>query len=521
MASVTETKIVEVKIDPRDITNEKVIRKTALRKAGFSDSPEIHSSVVRRSIDARSRRPQFVCQVQLGERPQKPSHSIFCPAKLTGKRVAIVGAGPAGYFAALTLLEKGIKPIILERGKDVTARRYDLKKIQADGLVDPHSNYCFGEGGAGTYSDGKLYTRATKRGNVKRILDLFIENGAEPDIRIDAHPHLGSNMLPRIVSSMREAITAAGGEVHFGAHVADLIKDNDTLKGVVLGSGEQITADAVILATGHSARDIFHTLVRNNVPVEAKPFALGVRIEHPQPLIDQIFYHQSPRHKNLPAASYRITTQVEERGVFSFCMCPGGFVVPASTAPGELVLNGMSMSSRSAPFANAGLVVEIRLEDVGGDPSDPLSALAFQASVEKTMFEAGDGSSQKAPAQRVGDFIAGKLSESLPESSYVPGLYTAPLNELLPHTVADRLAKALPVFGRKYKGFDSNEAKMMAVESRTSSPVRVLRDRQSLEHPSVKGLYPCGEGAGYAGGIVSAAIDGERVATAVAEKLSA
>ena len=521
MASVTETKIVEVKIDPRDITNEKVIRKTALRKAGFSDSPEIHSSVVRRSIDARSRRPQFVCQVQLGERPQKPSHSIFCPAKLTGKRVAIVGAGPAGYFAALTLLEKGIKPIILERGKDVTARRYDLKKIQADGLVDPHSNYCFGEGGAGTYSDGKLYTRATKRGNVKRILDLFIENGADPDIRIDAHPHLGSNMLPRIVSSMREAITAAGGEVHFGAHVADLIKDNDTLKGVVLGSGEQITADAVILATGHSARDIFHMLVRNNVPVEAKPFALGVRIEHPQPLIDQIFYHQSPRHKNLPAASYRITTQVEERGVFSFCMCPGGFVVPASTAPGELVLNGMSMSSRSAPFANAGLVVEIRLEDVGGDPSDPLSALAFQASVEKTMFEAGDGSSQKAPAQRVGDFIAGKLSESLPESSYVPGLYTAPLNELLPHTVADRLAKALPVFGRKYKGFDSNEAKMMAVESRTSSPVRVLRDRQSLEHPSVKGLYPCGEGAGYAGGIVSAAIDGERVATAVADKLSA
>lgn len=521
MASVTETKIVEVKIDPRDITNEKVIRKTALRKAGFSDSPEIHSSVVRRSIDARSRRPQFVCQVQLGERPQKPSHSIFCPAKLTGKRVAIVGAGPAGYFAALTLLEKGIKPIILERGKNVTARRYDLKKIQADGLVDPHSNYCFGEGGAGTYSDGKLYTRATKRGNVKRILDLFIENGAEPDIRIDAHPHLGSNMLPRIVSSMREAITAAGGEVHFGAHVADLIKDNDTLKGVVLGSGEQITADAVILATGHSARDIFHMLVRNNVPVEAKPFALGVRIEHPQPLIDQIFYHQSPRHKNLPAASYRITTQVEERGVFSFCMCPGGFVVPASTAPGELVLNGMSMSSRSASFANAGLVVEIRLEDVGGDPSDPLSALAFQASVEKTMFEAGDGSSQKAPAQRVGDFIAGKLSESLPESSYVPGLYTAPLNELLPHTVADRLAKALPVFGRKYKGFDSNEAKMMAVESRTSSPVRVLRDRQSLEHPSVKGLYPCGEGAGYAGGIVSAAIDGERVATAVAEKLSA
>jgi uncharacterized FAD-dependent dehydrogenase len=262
-------------------------------------------------------------------------------------------------------------------------------------------------------------------------------------------------------------------------------------------------------------------LVRNNVPVEAKPFALGVRIEHPQSLIDQIFYHQSPRHENLPAASYRITAQVEDRGVFSFCMCPGGFVVPASTAPGELVLNGMSMSSRSAPFANAGLVVEIRLDDVGGDPSDPLAALAFQAAVEKTMFEAGDGTSQKAPAQRVGDFIAGKISDSLPDSSYVPGLYAAPLNELLPHNVADRLTKALPVFGRKYKGFDSNEAQMMAVESRTSSPVRVLRDKMTLEHPSVHGLYPCGEGAGYAGGIVSAAIDGERVATSIATAFGA
>lgn len=519
MTPVTEQKMVEIKIDPRDIHNPKVIRKTALRKAGLPNIPEIQSHIVRRSIDARSRSPKFVCQVQLGEAPQEESGSIFCPQTVNGKRVAIVGAGPAGYFAAITLLEKGIKPIILERGKDVTTRRYDLKKIQADGVVDPHSNYCFGEGGAGTYSDGKLYTRATKRGNVKRILNLFIENGADPSIRIDTHPHLGSNMLPRIVSSMRKAIVAAGGEIHFGAHVSDLIKNNDTVKGAILTSGERIDADAVILATGHSARDVFHMLIRNNVPVEAKPFALGVRIEHPQPLIDQIFYHQSPRHTNLPAASYRITTQVDGRGVFSFCMCPGGFVVPASTAPGELVLNGMSMSSRSAPFANAGLVVEIRLDDVGGDPSDPLAALAFQSAVEKTMFEAGDGISQKAPAQRVGDFITGKVSNSLPESSYVPGVYSAPLNELLPNNVAERLAKALPIFGKKYKGFDSNEAKMMAVESRTSSPVRVLRDRMTLEHPSVRGLYPCGEGAGYAGGIVSAAIDGERVANALAKSL--
>ena len=519
MKPATEPRIVEVKIDPANITDPERIRKAALRKAGLVDTHAMEARVIRRSIDARSRSPKYVCQVQLGPAPKAPEGSVFCPEKLRGKRVAIVGAGPAGYFAALTLLEKGIKPIVLERGKDVTARRYDLKKIQADGVVDPHSNYCFGEGGAGTYSDGKLYTRATKRGNVQRILNLFIENGADADIRIDTHPHLGSNMLPRIVSNMREAIIAAGGEVHFGAHVADLIKQQEKVRGVVLASGERVEADAVILATGHSARDIFHMLIRNDVPVEAKPFALGVRIEHPQPLIDSIFYHQSPRHENLPAASYRITTQVENRGVFSFCMCPGGFVVPASTAPGELVLNGMSMSSRSAPFANAGLVVEIRLDDVGGAPNDPLAALAFQAAVEKTMFTAGDGISQKAPAQRVGDFIKGKLSDTLPDSSYVPGLYTAPLNELLPHNVADRLAKALPVFGRKYKGFDSNEAKMMAVESRTSSPVRVLRDRQTLEHPSVKGLYPCGEGAGYAGGIVSAAIDGERVAQSVAATL--
>lgn len=520
MKSVTEQMAVEIKIDPQDILNQDTIRKVALKKAGIQDTPDIKTQVTRRSIDARSRRPKFVCQVCIGDAPAEPEGSIFCPQKLGTSRVAIVGAGPAGYFAALTLLEKGIKPIVLERGKDVTARRYDLKKIQADGIVDPHSNYCFGEGGAGTYSDGKLYTRATKRGNVKRILNLFIENGANPDIRIDAHPHLGSNMLPKIVQNMRNAIEAAGGEIHFGAHVTDLIKSNDTVKGVVLASGEKIAADAVILATGHSARDIFHMLIRNNVPVEAKPFALGVRIEHPQSLIDQIFYHQSPRHTNLPAASYRITTQVDNRGVFSFCMCPGGFIVPASTAPGELVLNGMSMSSRSAPFANAGLVVEIRHEDVGGAPNDPLAALAYQAQVEKDMFEAGDGCSQKAPAQRVGDFIKGKLSDNIPESSYVPGTYTAPLNELLPHNVADRLSKALSVFGKKYKGFDSNEAKMLAVESRTSSPVRVMRDRITLEHPSIHRLYPCGEGAGYAGGIISAAIDGERVATAVANSIA-
>jgi uncharacterized FAD-dependent dehydrogenase len=401
----------------------------------------------------------------------------------------------------------------------VTLRRKDLKRIYTEGLINPDSNYCFGEGGAGTYSDGKLYTRATKRGNVGRVLDLLIANGAPGDIRIDAHPHLGSNMLPRIVRAMRDDIIACGGEVHFDTHVDDFILESGRITGVRANGAHTLSADAVVLATGHSARDIFRTLVARKVPVEAKPFAMGVRIEHPQPLIDSIFYHQSPRNENLPAASYRIATQVDGRGVFSFCMCPGGYVVPASTAPGELVLNGMSLASRNAPFANAGLVAEIRLEDVASN-DDPLSALDFQASVERTMFAAGDGVTQKAPAQRVGDFVAGKLSANLPKSSYIPGIYPAPVHELLPPMVAASLRKALPELGRKFKGFDSNEAKVLAVESRTSSPVRIPRDRDTLEHVSVKRLFPCGEGAGYAGGIVSAAMDGEKVARAIVQSLT-
>jgi uncharacterized FAD-dependent dehydrogenase len=354
---------------------------------------------------------------------------------------------------------------------------------------------------------------------VGRVLDLLIANGAPGDIRIDAHPHLGSNMLPRIVRAMRDDIIACGGEVHFDTHVDDFILESGRITGVRANGAHTLSADAVVLATGHSARDIFRTLVARKVPVEAKPFAMGVRIEHPQPLIDSIFYHQSPRNENLPAASYRIATQVDGRGVFSFCMCPGGYVVPASTAPGELVLNGMSLASRNAPFANAGLVAEIRLEDVASN-DDPLSALDFQASVERTMFAAGDGVTQKAPAQRVGDFVAGKLSANLPKSSYIPGIYPAPVHELLPPMVAASLRKALPELGRKFKGFDSNEAKVLAVESRTSSPVRIPRDRDTLEHVSVKRLFPCGEGAGYAGGIVSAAMDGEKVARAIVQSLT-
>ncbi len=512
--------LVEIKITPDKINIADAIRKAALQKADMPDDKNLSTRVVRRSIDARSKRPLYVMQVAIGDPESvEPQEPVFKPVSLGDKRVVIVGAGPAGYFAALTLLENGIRPIILERGKDVNARRKDLKKIYSEGLINPNSNYCFGEGGAGTYSDGKLYTRATKRGNVGRILDLFIANGAPQDIRIDAHPHLGSNVLPKIVSKMREDITACGGEIRFDAHVDDFILDGDRMTGVRVNGSEIISADAVLLATGHSARDIFHALVARKITVEAKPFALGVRIEHPQSIIDKIFYHQSPRHENLPAASYRISTQVEGRGVFSFCMCPGGYIVPASTAPGELVLNGMSLAARNAPFANAGLVAEIRLEDVNAG-KDPLAALAFQASVEKAMFAAGDGLTQKAPAQRVGDFVAGRTSSKLPKTSYIPGIYSAPVHELLPVMVSERLRAALPELGRKFKGFDSNEAKVLAVESRTSSPVRIPRDRETCEHISVKGFFPCGEGAGYAGGIISAAMDGEKCAQEIVKTLA-
>ena len=503
---------VEILVEPDRIGDAAHIRSSVLAKAGRKENDAAKVRVIRRSIDARARMPRFQLRVAIGGDEREAS--VFRPLPVGEKRVVVVGAGPGGYFAALTLLEAGIRPVLLERGRDVRSRLKDIKKLYSKGLVDPHSNYCFGEGGAGTYSDGKLYTRATKRGDVERILDLFVSFGASADIRVDAHPHLGSNVLPRLVRGMREAILAAGGEIHFGAHVADLMLDSDGVRGVVLAGGEKIEADAVILATGHSARDIYDLLHRRGVGIEAKPFALGVRIEHPQALVDRMFYHHSPRHPALPAASYRLACQTAERGVFSFCMCPGGFVVPASTAPGELVLNGMSLASRSAPFANAGLVAEVRPEDVSG--RDPLALLRFQAGVEQAMFRAGDGVTQRAPAQRVPDFLQGRLSAALGGTSYIPGVYAAPVHELLPDFVTRALREGLATLGKKHKGFDSAEATLLAVESRTSSPVRVPRDRETLMHPEVAGLFPCGEGAGYAGGIVSAAMDGVAVASAVA-----
>ena len=510
-----EPKSIEVRIPPEDIHNPEAIKKALMAKYGPCDETIFSYRVLKRSVDGRSKSPLFSLRAEVmeGPLPEATPSRPFRPLPLTGKEVIVVGAGPSGYFTALRLLEQGIRPIVLERGKDVRARRFDLKKIYSEGTIDPHSNYCFGEGGAGTYSDGKLYTRSSKRGDVKRILDLFIDHGAEASIRIDAHPHLGSNVLPQIIQAMRENIIKAGGEVRFESQVTDFVVNEGRMTGVTLAQGETLSADAVVLATGHSARDIYRRLHAQNIRVEAKAFALGVRIEHPQTLIDRIFYNTNARHENLPAASYRIACQVNGRGVFSFCMCPGGFIVPAATAPGELVLNGMSFSHQSAEFANAGLVAEVTLADLA-QAGNPLAALEFQEAIEKSIFQAGDGS-QKAPAQRVEDFLENRPSQTLSKSSYLPGLYPTNLHDLLPAFITESLLEGLKSFGAKYKGFDAPDATLIAVESRTSSPVRIPRDRTTFMHTETSGLFPTGEGAGYAGGIVSAAMDGLNVADAI------
>jgi len=472
----------------------------------------------KRSIDARSGRVVVRMQADVYHDEPPPAEELPRPdySPVRGdRRVVIVGCGPAGMFAALRLIELGVRPIILERGKDVRARRRDLVAIQRQGTVNPDSNYCFGEGGAGTYSDGKLYTRATKRGSVEGVLRTLVAHGAQPDILIDAHPHIGSNLLPKVVAAMRESILAAGGEIRFNTRVTDLIIDAERrIRGVITAAGDEVTGDAVILATGHSARDIFALLLRRGVLIEPKPFAMGVRIEHPQPLIDRIQYHSRGRDPRLPAASYRLASTVRERGVFSFCMCPGGFIVPSATEPDEVVVNGMSLSRRDSPYANSGMVVAVETEDLApfrehGD----LAGVRYQKSLEVMATMAGGGA-QRAPAQRVTDFIANRLSETLPSCSYKPGLTSAPLHELLPVPLARRLQGGLKNFGKMMKGYVTDDAVIVGVETRTSSPVRVPRDPATLEHPGVRGLYPCGEGAGYAGGIVSAAIDGVRVAEA-------
>lgn len=511
-------KKVEIKLLPNVSSDLLAIERAAIQKAGVKSAEVEEVLVLRRSLDARGRQPVFRLQVAvcIGEKyPAEPAILEQFQNVAAATQVIIVGAGPAGYFAALELIEQGYCPILFDRGKDVRSRRRDLKAIQQFGTVDPHSNYCFGEGGAGTYSDGKLYTRSHKRGNIAKALQLFVEHGAKNDILVDAHPHIGSNKLPEIVANIRETILAYGGQIHFGAQVTDLLIHKGHIEGVVVNNSEEHRAKAVVLATGHSARDIYYMLHRRGISIEAKPFALGVRIEHPQPLIDKIQYRQSPREEHLPASSYRLACQVGKRGVFSFCMCPGGLVVPAATAPGEIVVNGMSMSRRDSAFANSGTVVAVEMEDLQAyEHFGVFAGLEFQKSVEQAMFAHGDGS-QRAPAQRMTDFVKGRASRNLPPSSYIPGLYAAPLQDLLPKSIAERLREGVQQFGRSMRGYFTEEANVIGTESRTSSPVRIPREADTYMHKDAKGLFPCGEGAGYAGGIISAAMDGQNVARAV------
>lgn len=512
-------KTVDIALDPASSHDRAFVEQAARQSAGAGDDSMV--VVRKRSIDARSRHVlvRIRADVYSGETPV-PDAPIMqgLPEANPQRRVIIIGSGPAGMFAALELLQHGVTPVILERGKDVRSRRRDLRAIQQFGVVHPHSNYCFGEGGAGTYSDGKLYTRSHKRGSIDSVLRLLVEHGASPDILIDAHPHIGSNKLWLVVQAMRERILALGGEVHFETWVTDFMVSEAPqrrIRGVVANDNEWF-ADAVIVATGHSARDIYHLCFERGITIEAKPFALGVRVEHPQALIDSVQYHRASRGEYLPAASYSLVCQVAERGVFSFCMCPGGIIVPASTQPGEIVVNGMSMSRRDSRFANSGTVVAIEPEDWSAYAKyGALAALAYQADVERRAFDAVPGVTQRAPAQRLTDFVARRQSATLPESSYIPGLESVDLWSVLPSTVAQRLQYAVQHWANSMPGYLTTDAVMVATESRTSAPVRIPRNRTTLEHIEVARLFPCGEGAGYAGGIVSAALDGQNVARAV------
>jgi uncharacterized FAD-dependent dehydrogenase len=527
-------KELSLKLTPADAADDAAVGRYIALALGKEEKNITGFYRVRQSIDARSRSQVWI-NMTVQAFADEPFHKreagaiSFRDVSKARSRVIIIGAGPAGLFAALKLMESGILPIVLERGKDVRARRRDLAAMNKEGIVNPESNYCFGEGGAGTYSDGKLYTRSSKRGDINRILNLLCQFGAEEKILYEAHPHIGTNKLPQIITAMREQVVQSGGQFLFEKKVTDLVIDNGIASGVVTADGDTISADAVIVATGHSARDVFHLFQNKQLHIEAKPFALGVRIEHPQKVIDSIQYHCPVRDAHLPPASYGLVEQVDERGVFSFCMCPGGIIAPAATAPGEIVVNGWSPSKRNNPFANSGMVVQVEMADAIRHlnknkltentitEKDPLALLHFQQAIERSAFTAGGGNLQ-APAQRMADFCTNKISADLPDCSYLPGVVPTDLRTVLPRFIHERLQKGFQAFGKKMRGYLTNDALVVATESRTSSPVRIPRDNDSLAHPQVSNLYPCGEGAGYAGGIVSAAMDGERVAWEIIKK---
>jgi len=510
----------DIRITPKFLEDKEQIKRSLAQKLGVKVQKITDFKIIKKSIDARSKNVVFQLRVKVGIQEKIP----ISPTKYSVKKdvsksasVVIVGAGPAGMFAALELIELGLKPIILERGKNVRDRRRDLAAINKNHIVNPESNYCYGEGGAGTYSDGKLYTRSNKRGSVKKILSILIEHGANESIEIDAHPHIGTNKLPKIIASIREFIIECGGEIHFNSKVEDFKISKNQITGVITNRGEFRTKE-LILATGHSARDIFKKLNELGIAIENKPFALGIRVEHPQTLIDKIQYKCNNRGDLLPPAPYNLVTQTDLKPVYSFCMCPGGIIAPCATSPGEVVTNGWSPSKRNNPYANSGIVVAVDENDFRpyskfGD----LAAMNFQSNVEKKAWIIG-GKSQAVPAQKMDDFINGKISDNLPKTSYQPGIVSADLTEVLPSVVSKSLKQAFKNFEKKMNGYLTNEAILHATESRTSSPVKIPRDKISLEHIQIKGLYPCGEGAGYAGGIMSAAIDGQNCARKIAKK---
>ncbi len=532
-----------IRVLPEVAANEQRLKAYLVREKGLDERTLNATRILKRSIDARQRTVfvNLTVRAYVNEVPKDDEYQHTDYPNVEGRpQVIVVGAGPGGLFAALRLIELGLRPVVVERGKDVRERKKDLAQISRTQAVDPESNYSFGEGGAGAYSDGKLYTRSKKRGNVDKILNVFCQHGASTSILVDAHPHIGTDKLPRVIENMRNTILQCGGEVHFQTRMDALLIEGDEVKGIETHTGQTFLGP-VILATGHSARDVYRWLAANGVEIEAKGIAVGVRLEHPATLIDQIQYHnKNGRGKYLPAAEYSFVTQVDGRGVYSFCMCPGGFIVPAASGPEQIVVNGMSPSNRGSRWSNSGMVVEIRPEDLENEelrmkneeilsPSDnssfgstasilhsSLSMLSFQEHLERLCWQQGNRR-QTAPAQRMADFVNRRLSADLPESSYAPGLIASPLHFWLPPFIAGRLAKGFQQFGRNARGFLTNDAVMIAVETRTSAPVRIVRDRDTLQHVRLRGLFPCGEGAGYAGGIVSAGVDGERCAEAAAE----